>query len=130
MIYKVLILLILSGFSNFLFSQNKENLIEQASPEKFKAYIESLSKPLVIDVNDSLSRIHGYIKGSVWAGNEKQLKAITDTLDHENLVLVYCEKGVRSMQVCKILEQEGFKKIVNLEKGLISWKKSKFETLP
>ncbi len=45
-------------------------------------------------------------------------------LDKNKVYLVYCRSGSRSAKAVKIMEELGFKKVYNVEGGIISWKKN------
>lgn len=44
-----------------------------------------------------------------------------DGLQNEEVIL-HCKMGGRSMQACMILEQAGFKNVVNVTGGIMAWK--------
>lgn len=50
-----------------------------------------------------------------------QVEDIEDFKDQE--LIVHCKAGSRSMQACMMLEQFGFKDVVNLVGGTMAWQK-------
>ena len=48
-----------------------------------------------------------------------QLDDIDDLKDEE--LIIHCKAGSRSMQACMMLEQFGFKNVVNLTGGMNAW---------
>jgi rhodanese-related sulfurtransferase len=49
------------------------------------------------------------------------------SLDRSKTYLLYCAGGGRSEECAILMEKNGFKKIVNLEKGFSEWKQKGFE---
>lgn len=48
-----------------------------------------------------------------------QIEPIEDWKEEE--IVIHCRSGMRSMQACMMLEQMGFKHVVNLEGGILAW---------
>lgn len=44
-----------------------------------------------------------------------------DELNPDEEIVVMCHHGVRSYQICRVLEAKGFKKIYNLQGGINAW---------
>lgn len=42
-------------------------------------------------------------------------------LDKEQSYLVYCRSGNRSMRAIQVMSQLGFKKLVNMDGGILAW---------
>ncbi len=51
-------------------------------------------------------------------------------LDTAQEIIVHCKSGVRSLQAIKQLQQAGFKKLRNLEGGILDWARSVDPSLP
>jgi rhodanese-related sulfurtransferase len=47
------------------------------------------------------------------------------TLDKEKPVMVYCKAGGRSAKAAAILKENGFKKVYDLDGGMIGWNEAK-----
>jgi len=62
------------------------------------------------------------INNAILAGNSEELLAITDTLDFEQPLFIYCEEESRSITACSILIGRGFKQIHILKEGIFGWK--------
>ena len=71
------------------------------------------------------SHIPGAINISYFSG---QFKDIIDTVkfDKSKPVLIYCETQHRSLFVAKILGKKGFQSIIDLDKGMMRWRKNGF----
>ena len=44
-----------------------------------------------------------------------------DELDPKQEIVVMCHHGVRSYQICRVLEAKGYEKIFNLQGGINAW---------
>lgn len=42
-------------------------------------------------------------------------------LDHEAEIVLYCHSGIRSFQVCRLLEMFGFARVKSLVGGITAW---------
>jgi thiosulfate sulfurtransferase len=124
----VLLFLLING--TYAYSQ-KLGAIIQASGEEFVNYISEYGNEVIIDVRDSSDFNNRIIKGSIYAATCEQMVKITDTLDYDTPLLVYCFKGQRSQKACEELISKGFKVVINLKQGLGEWdeKKNPLETI-
>ena len=52
---------------------------------------------------------------------EKQI----ENLDKEKTIYVYCRSGKRGTTAMNILQEKGFKKVYNLEGGILTWNEAK-----
>ncbi len=85
---------------------------------------------LLIDVRTPEEYASGHIENSVnidyKADNFKELIAELDTNQD---VYVYCKVGGRSNNSAKMMEKMGFKKIYDLEGGILQWEKEDFKII-
>lgn len=51
-------------------------------------------------------------------------------LNPEEIILVYCHHGVRSMSICNYLESNGFTNIINLTGGINAWADEVDQNMP
>lgn len=122
---KKLYVFILMLFSIATFSQTD---VKNVDAETFKKMIEE-KKGVLIDLRttDEMKN-KGYIKDAKQIdflskdGEEQILK-----LDKNKTYLIYCAAGGRSGQCVELMEKNGFKHVVNLEKGFDDWKRKGFE---
>ena len=83
----------------------------------------------IIDVRTKSEYSKSHIKG---AQNASYLSGKFSTiisnlnLDTTNLTLIYCETQHRSLFAAKKLARLGFKKIVDLDRGMMYWRKQGF----
>lgn len=57
----------------------------------------------------------------------KDAEAEIKALDHKKTYLIYCAGGGRSGDCAEMMEKQGFKQVINLEKGFEDWKRKGFE---
>lgn len=91
-----------------LIDENKSVLIDLRTPEEIKS--------------------KGMIKGAKQIDYfSKSAEAEIEKLDRKKTYLIYCAGGGRSSECAALMQQKGFKSVVNLEKGFDDWKKKGFE---
>ena len=101
---------------------NAEKMINLSETEWVKLHDES-EESVIIDVRTDDEFSTGYIEGAVnidfYMGN-KFISEI-DKLDKSKSYFIYCKSGARSGQTCELMKQKGFKKVYNLEGGILGW---------
>lgn len=103
-------------------------VISNFTSEQFKTAFENDKNGVLIDLRTTDEIINkGFIKGSIQLDflardAEKQI----DKLDKHKTYYVYCAGGGRSSDCALYMEKNGFKKVINLEKGFSNWEKSGF----
>jgi rhodanese-related sulfurtransferase len=102
--------------------------LKNVDAEMFKKLIAD-KKYTLIDLRTTEELKGGKIPGAIQIDFrsddfDKKLSA----LDPNKPYLIYCARGRRSAECGNIMEQKGFKEVVNLEKGYESWKQKGFET--
>lgn len=76
----------------------------------------------LLDVRTPSEFSDGHIEGAVNMDvNSNSFVSAIQTLDPAMPVYVYCRSGGRSARAAKIMEQEGFKTIFDLEGGITAW---------
>ncbi|WP_310559747.1 thioredoxin domain-containing protein [Flavobacterium sp.] len=101
--------------------QTSENIIN-VDPKGFSKEIAMIEEPQLIDVRTPEEFNAGHIldaKNINWLGND--FVPNIEKLDKSQPVFVYCKSGGRSSNAAKKLEELGFKKIYNLQGGMMSW---------
>lgn len=98
-------------------------VITNVSAAKFDELIKADNTPSIIDLRTDKEIEKGFIPGAVqidYLGKtfDDQLTA----LDKNKTYYIYCQAGGRSADAAEYMEKQGFKKIVNLEKGFSDWK--------
>jgi len=91
-----------------------------------KYTIESNKDIVVIDVRTISEYKSGHISDAI-SIPLLSLKQRINELDKEDSIIVYCKGGSRSEEACKILTQNGFENIFNLEGGIDAWSFAGYE---
>lgn len=103
--------------------------VKNVDAEAFKKLIGQKNTVLIdLRTSEEITK-KGKIKGATqldFLGKdaEDQIKK----LDKSKTYLIYCAGGGRSGDCALLMEKEGFKHVVNLEKGFDDWKRKGFET--
>ena len=101
---------------------NADKMINLSETDWVKLHDES-EESVIIDVRTDDEFSTGYIEGAVnidfYMGN-KFISEI-DKLDKSKSYFIYCKSGARSGQTCELMKQKGFKKVYNLEGGILGW---------
>jgi rhodanese-related sulfurtransferase len=97
-------------------------MINLSETDWVKLHDES-EESVIIDVRTDDEFNTGFIEGAVnidfYMGN-KFISEI-DKLDKSKSYFIYCKSGARSGQTCELMKQKGFKKVYNLEGGILGW---------
>lgn len=89
---------------------------------------ESNEKFILLDVREAFEYYICHINGLLIP-----LDQLSDRLNELNIdeeIVVMCRSGSRSKRACQLLEENGFKKVMNLKGGVNSWAKEIDESLP
>jgi rhodanese-related sulfurtransferase len=85
--------------------------------------------PVLLDVREpwelAICRIEGSM--SVPMG---QIPAAVSRLDPNRETVVICHHGIRSYQVARYLEQQGFTRLINLDGGVAAWARDQDPAMP
>lgn len=98
--------------------------MRQIKPNELKAWLEDpqREKPVLLDVREpweyDLCRIEG--AQSIPMGT---VPGRVTELDPAREMVVICHHGVRSYHVARLLETNGFAKVINLSGGIDAWAK-------
>lgn len=101
---------------------NTDKMINLSETEWVKLHDES-EESVIIDVRTDDEFSTGYIEGAVNIDFYMGSKFISeiDKLDKSKSYFIYCKSGARSGQTCELMKQKGFKKVYNLEGGILGW---------
>ncbi len=89
-----------------------------------KEFQEKMKRPgfVILDVRTPDEWHHGYIYDSRKVDiYHPEFENEIEKFDKKKDYLVYCLKGQRSAEACEIMARHGFKKLYNLEGGLLKW---------
>jgi rhodanese-related sulfurtransferase len=78
---------------------------------------------IIIDVREPFEFKGKRLREAINIPSSKEMKALTDTLDRNYSLFIYCTTGYRSKRAAEKLYDSGFRNLFNLEGGLSAWKK-------
>ncbi len=116
------VLALVFSFSGF--AQIKKN-VDAAT---FKKLLDE-KKYVLIDLRTSDEiKSKGMIKGAMQIDFlDKNAEANIEKLDKNKSYLIYCAGGGRSADCAELMQKQGFKEVINLEKGFSDWKNKGYE---
>lgn len=104
--------------------------MRELTPDKCKTHIEqSTGKPLLLDVREPWEYRIVHLEGSTLIPM-RQIPQQAESLDPEQETIVICHHGIRSRQVGRFLESQGFSNIINLAGGMDAWARNTDTALP
>lgn len=109
-------------------SQTEQDIID-ASVVQFSEGIEANQDALILDVRTPEEFAEGHIKGAINVDyyEDDFAQNASSQLDKNKEVYVYCKAGGRSASSCKVLQDMGYKRLINLEHGFDAWKEANKE---
>jgi rhodanese-related sulfurtransferase len=109
----------------FHLSAQKADSVKFISLEPYDFHLQYLKEDsaLLIDVREFFEYKKSRIKDAVNIPSSGNLEFASDTLDKKLVLFLYCTTGFRSSRVCEKLSDKGFRKIINLEGGIVAWRK-------
>lgn len=99
--------------------------MDQITPQALKAILDGDGtiddrRLMLLDVREpwehAICRIHGSDLLPM-----RQVPSNIAKLDQERPIVVICHHGIRSQQVARFLDQQGFKRVINLRGGIAAW---------
>lgn len=96
--------------------------MNQLSPSELKAWIAEGKDFLLVDVREGWERELFNIGGVHIPMGE--LMAHVNELPKDKEVVLYCEKGIRTVIAIQRLETAGFQNLINLSGGMKAWKEA------
>jgi adenylyltransferase/sulfurtransferase len=107
----------------------KELAVAAITPAELKAKIDRKDTFVLLDVREPFEYNICKINGSrlIPLG---ELPARLSELDSADEIVLQCKSGVRSAKALKILQEAGFRKLVNLRGGILEWADTIDPSLP
>ena len=100
-------------------------VVENVNTETFKVMISEKKGELIDLRTTDEMKSKGYIKGAKQIDFlAKDAEQQIAKLDKTKTYLIYCAAGGRSGDCAELMKTQGFKHVVNLEKGFDGWKRS------
>lgn len=105
--------------------------MEQIHPVELKAWLDDPERlqPLLLDVREPWEFELCHLPGARLIPMQS-LPAHLAELDPERETVVICHHGVRSFHAGRLLEHNGFRKIINLSGGVDYWAKQIDHAMP
>lgn len=102
-----------------LFRRQQNNLNQQ----QFEAFVKATPDVVLVDVRTPSEFAAWHLPGAIHMDYFGQdLIEQMDALDKNKPHLIYCRSGRRSVRVCVLMRNGGFKEVYNLDGGLKEWK--------
>lgn len=113
-------LMIVLFLNNSCGQENKN--IKVIEPAKFEAMLAADPKIVLLDVRTKEECDSGKIANSINIDfYAEDFADKISKLDKDKTYLVYCRSGKRSNKTANMLEEQGFKNIVDLKSGIKAW---------
>ena len=96
--------------------------MNQITPNELRKRIKEGNEPMLIDVREDYERTAYNIGGMHRPMSE--LIARINEIPKDKEVVLYCEKGIRTVIAIQRLESSGFHNLINLAGGMKAWKDS------
>jgi rhodanese-related sulfurtransferase len=81
---------------------------------------------VLIDVRQTFEYRVNRLNDAVNMPSSKNLRELADSISANYALFLYCTDDFRSTRACEICYDLGFRKIYNLEGGLVAWRKEGF----
>lgn len=98
---------------------------QSLGPRDFQTLYLKTDSSILIDVREPFEFKGNRIKGAINIPASGNLDNVTDTLNKEFNLFLYCTSGFRSSNAAEKLYDKGFQKIYNLEGGITAWRKNR-----
>ena len=97
--------------------------MQQMTPTQLREYLERVeTPPLLLDVRENWEFEICSIDNSLLIPMG-QIPAKLDQIDSDQEIVVICHHGIRSANVCRYLEHQGYEQMINLSGGVDAWAK-------
>jgi rhodanese-related sulfurtransferase len=101
---------------------NNDSVFNIVDIEQFVNQMQKHENHILLDVRSWMEFKKGRIPNSILAENNQLLSTITDTMDLEEPLFVYCAGNFRAKAAGRFLAEKGFKNIYIIEVGFNGWK--------
>ena len=99
------------------------------TPQELHAELESTKPPKLLDVREASELAICKLPNDYHIPLGMLLDRV-DELDPSDDLVVYCRSGARSANATAFLAQRGFKRVRNLETGIIGWARTVDPSIP
>ncbi len=103
-------------------SQSSEG-IANLNPKEFQESLIKDDNVFILDVRTPEEFAGGHLEGATNMNiNSSNFEANLENIDKDRNVYVYCLSGGRSTQAANVLKEKGFKNVINMNGGILSWR--------
>ena len=96
--------------------------VANLGPQEFAEGFRNDPDAVLLDVRTDMEYGMGHIPGAELMDiMDPRLMDMIGQLDKSRKYYVYCRSGNRSMQVCRIMQRNGFEHTYNLGRGILDW---------
>ena len=107
--------------------ENKDETISILSPSEFK---EQSTEQIILDVRSAKEFAEAHLEEAVNKNiYDEDFITIVKGLDKNKPIFVYCRSGKRSNTAAVKLSKLGFKKVYDLEGGILNWIKNDYKVV-
>ena len=100
---------------------NLDSGYTQINPEMAKKIIDNDERKIILDVRTLEEYECGHIEGAILMPyDEVYIRAEAELLNKDEIILVYCRSGVRSVLASRDLAELGYSKVYEFG-GIIDW---------
>ncbi|MEO1766452.1 rhodanese-like domain-containing protein [Thiobacter aerophilum] len=105
--------------------------MEHLTPAELAAWLSDPSrpKPRLVDVREPWEFDICHLPGAELFPMRQLLERL-DALSPDRETVVICHHGIRSYQVARVLERQGFRAVYNLTGGLAAWARDVDASMP
>jgi len=96
---------------------------QSLEPHDFQVQYLNTDSSILIDVREPFEFKGKRISDALNIPSSGNLERAADTLNREYTLFLYCTSGYRSSRVATTLYEKGFRKLCNLEGGIVAWRK-------
>ena len=98
-------------------------MFENINASVFQKEISRNPHAIILDVRTPEEFNAGFIQGAINIDfRQYNFKSEVDKLDKNAHYLIYCRSGARSYDACNLMQSMGFKKLVNMKGGILTWR--------
>ena len=93
------------------------------SPSEFQQLIQAEPNGFFADIRESFEYRSSRIKGFINMPSSGNINIVTDTIDKNRPVFLYCTSNTRGRRVATRFTDKGFERVYCLEGGIRAWEK-------
>jgi rhodanese-related sulfurtransferase len=122
------IIIVIYQFLNFTLIPQVPDSAKYQSLEPYDFHLQYLKhdSALLIDAREFFEYRRSRIHGSLFIPPSKGFDAAADTINKKFSIFCYCYNGGRSVRALLFFYDKGFRKLYNLDGGIVAWRKDGF----